>query len=139
MPLDEFPAGRVIWQVEVVPNDQMRYDTAGDYFMRDGVCVVQVAEDLPAAMGEGTYPNEHFLIALHEMVEWYLMQKRGITEEEVSAFDVAYEAEAILTGHRPGEPGDQPDAPYRREHREASLIEFQVALMAGFIDYGKME
>jgi hypothetical protein len=78
-----------------------------------------------------------FLVGLHEQIEQHLCLKRGITEESISAFDIAYEA------NRPegdeSEPGDHPDSPYRKEHFFATNIERMIALELGveFAEYSK--
>jgi hypothetical protein len=71
-------------------------------------------------------PDHAFLILLHELVEAYLCQRREITEEAVTAFDAEFEA-----NRPPGnedENGDDPAAPYAKEHFAATNIE---RIMAG--------
>jgi len=61
------------------------------------------------------------LVAAHEMIEAYLALHAGVTQEAVDKFDGAYEAQ-----RKPGddsEPGDDPKAPYHREHVFATKIE----------------
>lgn len=69
-----------------------------------------------------------WLFAIHEMVEAKLCLDRGISQDEVDAFDAAYIGD--------GEPGDDPAAPYGREHRQACLIEFLLADMLELNGYG---
>ncbi len=110
--------------VRTVPHDQQRYSTVGDWRNEeDGI-----GEILVSNMGETDY---EFLIAIHEQVEAYLCWKRGITDEAVTAFDVAYEGE--------GEPGDSPEAPYRKEHVFATKLERLLAeeLGVNWEDYGE--
>jgi hypothetical protein len=82
-------------------------------------------------MGNDDYA---FLVAIHELVEVWLCNKRGITDEAVSAFDIEYEK------NRPegdeSEPGNHPDAPYRKEHFFATNIERMIALELG-LDWEK--
>lgn len=70
-----------------------------------------------------------FLVLMHEMVEWYLTQKRGITEHDITAFDIEFERERAQGNV--DEPGDHPEAPYRREHRFAENIERLIAAELG--------
>jgi len=80
--------------------------------------------------------DSEFLVALHELVEAYLCQKAGIPDEVVTAFDKAFEAK-----RQPGntdEPGDDPEAPYRHEHRIATIVEMIVADAAN-VDWHKHE
>lgn len=102
--------------LEAIPQEAQRYDTTGDWFFDgDGnlrICVT----------GESILAPETFLVALHELVEVKLCHAKGISQKEVDVFDFSFKGE--------GEPGDDPKAPYRKEHREAMLIE---ALMAHFL------
>ena len=55
-----------------------------------------------------------FLIGMHEVIEAYLAIYAGVSPDAVDRFDKAYEAK-----RKPGddsEPGDDPRAPYHREH-----------------------
>jgi len=73
-----------------------------------------------------------FLVALHEMIEYELCKKNGITDREVVAFDVNFEAERRRNIHPlEAEPGNDPRAPYRDEHDFASTIEMMVAQKLG--------
>jgi hypothetical protein len=105
-------------QLRTIPHSEQRYDTCGDWeFLKDGSIRVSVSD-----MGNEDYA---FLVAIHEAVEVWLCQKRGITQEDVDSFDIAYEANRPKGDMR--EPGDHPSAPYRREHQFATKIERQLA------------
>ena len=117
-------------QLKTIPHSSHRYETVGDYWVgQNGVRQVRVSD-----MGNEDY---EFLVGLHEQIEQHLCLKRGITEESISAFDIAYEA------NRPegdeSEPGDHPDSPYRKEHFFATNIERMIALELGveFAEYSK--
>ena len=66
-------------------------------------------------------PDYEFLVAVHELIEAWLVRKRGISEERITEFDIAFEKA------RPeddlSEPGDEPDAPYQNEHCIATGVE----------------
>ena len=106
--------------IEAVPRAQMRYDTLGDWF-QDG-------EDLRIQVADHITPDEQFLIALHEIVEVKLCIMHGVGQQQVDAFDFSFSGE--------GEPGDHPAAPYRKEHRQAALIEHMMASFMGLDSYG---
>lgn len=95
-------------QIVVIPHKAQRYDTVGDWtFTPDAELVVNVS-----AMPDWRY---EFLVGIHELIEAALCRHRGISEESVTVFDEKYNGS--------GEPGDHPDAPYRREHFFATSIE----------------
>lgn len=115
--------------IEAVAQHEMRSpyadDGLGDWFINDdGDIVIR-------AVGDNPLDDETFLVALHELVEFALCAKRGISQEIVDAFDMGYKGD--------GEPGDDPDSPYRAEHRKAMLIEMLMANFLGLIEYGTIE
>lgn len=107
-------SARQIISVEVIPHAAQNYESCGDYMTDDsGLMHVSVSD-----MGN---PDYEFLVAIHEIVEAKLCQKRGITDAEITAFDVEFEDK-----RKPGdvsEPGDQPLAPYASEHCTATAVE----------------
>jgi hypothetical protein len=119
--------------IETIPRHQMRYATVGDWFYRQNEAgqvelAIQVA-DAPAPEDGFVGPYDPWLIALHELVEARLCAQGGVTQEAVDAFDMAFAGE--------GEPGDDAAAPYRRQHRQACLIEHMAAQFIGHgPDYG---
>ena len=116
-------------QLRTIPHSEQRYETVGDWEnLPDGSLRISVSD-----MGNDDYA---FLVAIHELVEVWLCNKRGITDEAVSAFDIEYEK------NRPegdeSEPGDHPDAPYRKEHFFATNIERMIALELG-VDWAQYD
>ena len=107
--------------IETIPHEQQRYPTVGDWFYDpSGDLVIRVSQ----------MPDERYglLVALHELVEAQLCLDRGITQEQVDAYDIEFER-----NRPPGndsEPGDCMAAPYHNEHCFATGIE---RLMAGTI------
>ena len=75
--------------------------------------------------------EDAFLVALHELIEARLCFKAGVTQGEVDKFDLAF------TGD--DEPGDQADAPYQKQHRQACLVEHMMALFLGNFAHGHMD
>jgi hypothetical protein len=111
--------------IECKSQDEMRYDTTGDWFFdENGNLVIQV-------VGTDPVDDDTFLVALHELVEVKLCHKAGVTQDAVDVFDFAFKGD--------GEPGDDPAAPYRSQHRFAMLIEHLVARELGIVGYGKVE
>lgn len=116
--------------IETVTHEEMRppynepgEDTRGDWYVAtDGVLIIKVTADVLS--------REGFLFALHEMIEAFLCIQRGVPQAAVDVFD------AKFTGD--GEPGDDPRAPYRDEHRQAMLIEHLMANFLGMDGYGSV-
>lgn len=115
--------------VEKIPHSEQRYPTVGDWAFHTDVLEVKVS-DLDNEVYE-------FLIGIHELVEAYLCKKHGVKEEDVSEFDIAFEAHR-LEGNT-DESGNHIDAPYRREHNVATIIEMFIAheLGVNWHDYGE--
>lgn len=70
-----------------------------------------------------------FLVGLHELVEAVLCQHRGVTQEDVDAFDMEFES-----GRAEGdasEPGFASNSPYREQHLLATGIETIIASLLG--------
>jgi hypothetical protein len=101
--------------LETVPHEKQRYPTVGDYWEdQDGVEQVRVSE-----MDDWRY---EILVGIHELIELALARHRGIPENQISDFDIAFEA-SKEKGSVSGEAGDHPLAPYRREHFFATSME----------------
>lgn len=108
--------------LETIPHTQQRYSTCGDwqYDRRtNDTLVVRVSQ-----LGNRRY---EMAVALHELVEAELCRAAGITEQEVDAFDLAWSP----SGSPYAEPGDDPAAPYCRQHIIAGIIERLFLLAAG--------
>ncbi|MDE2104132.1 MAG: hypothetical protein KGL39_43240, partial [Patescibacteria group bacterium] len=74
--------------------------------------------DLEITVSEMADRRHVLLVAVHELIEAILCEARGISEEAVTEFDlIAIEADPTA------EPGDDPRAPYQREHCFATGIE----------------
>jgi hypothetical protein len=112
-----------LFTVSQIPHRKQRYETVGDWIPG------KPAQIRVSRMKDQRYV---FLVALHEMIEYELCRKNGITDREVVAFDVNFEAERKRNLHpRDAEPGADPRAPYRNEHEFASMIEMMVAQKLG--------
>jgi hypothetical protein len=100
--------------VETIPHSEQRYPTVGDYWSADGVQHIRVSH-----MVDWRY---EVLVAMHELVEMALTRHRGISEPRITEFDLEFER-SREQGRGFSEPGDHPDAPYRKEHFFATNIE----------------
>ncbi len=120
-----------IFTVSQVPHRKQRYETVGDWIPG------KPAQIRVSSMKDQRYV---FLVALHEMIEYELCRMHGISDREVVAFDVNFEAERRMNLHPlDAEPGDHPKAPYRNEHAFATMVEMMVAQKLGvsWSDYEK--
>lgn len=105
--------------VLVIPNSEMRPEVDGcDWFYDDtGNLEVRIA---PLSCWE-----METCLAIHELIESILCKKAGISQTEVDQFDLKFDRD------HPNEPdigaGDDPDAPYHRQHIVATTIERIVA------------
>ena len=102
-------------EIRTIPHRCQRYNTLGDYRVLEGIMRIWVSE-----MGNEDY---NFLIGVHELIEFYLTQRVGISEESITNFDV----------HHPelDDPGSSALAPYHKEHMLALKIEKQLAKFMG--------
>jgi len=107
--------------IKVIPQDQQRYETAGDYVEKDGNLDIRITD----------YGNDDyfFLIAVHELIEAYLCKKKGIDFEKIDKFDMEFKGE--------GEPGDDINCPYKYQHEFATIIERLLAsrLKIDWVEY----
>ncbi|MBI3859602.1 MAG: hypothetical protein HY296_05110 [Thaumarchaeota archaeon] len=116
-------ARKVDFVISQVPHRKQRYETVGDWIPGSPVDI-RISK-----MKDQRYV---FLVALHEMIEYELCKKNGISDHEVVAFDVNFEAERRRNIHPlEAEPGNDPRAPYRDEHDFATMIEMMVAQKLG--------
>lgn len=107
--------------IETIPHASHRYPTVGDYWRdTDGTMQVRVSEV--------TDERHALLVAVHEVIEAFLCEQRGIAEEAITAFDCAH-----LADDDPwvDDPGHCPEAPYHREHVFAECIERLFAFEMG--------
>lgn len=104
--------------IKTIKHNKHRYPTVGDWwFDKNGNLEVRVSR-----MEDRRYV---VLVALHEVIEALLCDERGITDEDVTKFDVEFERERKSGDTR--EPGDQFNAPYYKEHKFASRVERLIA------------
>ena len=109
-------------EIELVGHKDQRYETVGDYYLtEDGTMKIRCSrmDDV----------RHSFLVAVHELVEVLLVGQDGVKEEDITAFDVTFER-----AREPGnidEPGDDPSAPYVRQHCFATAVERMMCAALG--------
>lgn len=98
--------------IETIPHSAQRYDTCGNWWTGpDGTIEIRVS-DMDS-------PPFELAIVLHEIIEVALCLAANVSEASVDRFDEAYMGD--------GEPGDNPAAPYHKEHVVASICERAIA------------
>lgn len=102
-------------KIETIPHDDQRYNTIGDW--------IPTKEGMDIKVSKLCNQDYEFLIVLHELIEGYICMKRGISDADVTKFDMYWK------GH--GEPGDSKAAPYHREHKLATSIEKRISKELG--------
>jgi hypothetical protein len=115
--------------IETIPHEKQRYPTVGDWWFID-------SGDLELRISELTDWRYEMLIAIHELWEVILCKHRKISQEAVDNFDRQYEARRQENDD--SEPGDAPDAPYKREHCSATGAERTLAAELG-VDWKEYE
>lgn len=103
---------------KAIPHNKMRYPTCGDYYKKNGELHVRVSK---------MNSKHEFLVFMHELIEWFLIDQKGISIKEIDDFDILYEE----TKSDNSEPGDDPNAPYFDEHQYATYIEKLLAEKLG--------
>jgi hypothetical protein len=106
--------------INFVNENQQRYDTLGDYYIKNGQLYINITKHMTYVSGKFVRNRFfEFLILIHEIVEVLLVIARNISIEKIDQFDLNYQGD--------GEPGDEKKAPYRKEHQFATKIEKMMA------------
>lgn len=102
--------------IETISNEEQRYPTCGDYWIdSEGTLQVRVSK---------TTDSYEFLVVIHELIEQFLSEQRGIKGDDIDKFDMKFEMDRKLGKHTlDEEPGDDKNAPYKKEHRFSTAIE----------------
>ena len=109
-------------RIQVIPHKDQRYPTVGDWFYdRGGDLVIRVSR-----LSDW---RREMLVAIHELTEVLLCKHDGVSQEAVDAFDIAFE-ERRPEGNE-DEPGDEPSAPYVKQHCIATGVERILAAHLG--------
>lgn len=122
--------------IEAIASDQHRYPTDGDWYFDRSNGDLHIKVTGVDLMSQ----NTPWLFALHELFEAKKCFLDGVTEGAVDRFDMQYEKDRAEGKHpEDTEPGDDPNAPYRLQHRAAMVLEHTAALLLGIYDHGKLE
>lgn len=118
--------------VRVIDHKLQRHDTVGDWFHDEsGNLYINVS-----AMGDWRH---EMLVAFHEIAEALCCKEHGVRQMDVDHFDRALLAQREkMTTLYDGEPGDHPEAPYRREHFFATTVERLLAAELG-VDWSEYD
>lgn len=109
-------------KIETIPHQNHRYPTVGDWFFEPN-------GDLTIRVSQLSDWRLEMLVAVHELVEVIACKHDGVTQAETDKFDMDFEAT-----RRPGdedEPGDDPAAPYSKQHCLATGVERILAAHLG--------
>jgi hypothetical protein len=102
--------------IETIPHEKQRYRTLGDYFRdQDGALQIKVS-DVQSAQFET-------LIAIHELIEQTLCDSAGISNKAIDDFD--------MENPELEDPGNDPRAPYHRQHTIATAVEMLLCAEMG--------
>ncbi len=120
---------KTIIEVKVISHSTQRYDTWADWtFDGSGKLTISTSE-LPQPDWRYDY-----LSAIHELLEATVCRHMGITQAQVDAFDVDYEARRMrgewyaACGCRiTDDPGSDKHAPYLLAHKYAESVEYGLA------------
>ncbi len=118
---DDDPPTIMNVKIEIIPHDQHRYPTVGDWFFE--------AENLVIRVSKLSDWRREMLVAIHELSEVLICKHDGVSTEAVDAFDKAFEVKRGPDNF--DEPGDEADAPYVKQHCIATGIERIMAAQLG--------
>ena len=102
--------------IKVVPHSQIRNDDVTDWKTCNGV-----DEILVSILVDIEKPGYALLVAIHELVEKFLCDRDGITDEQVTAWDATHKLM-----------GDDPRAPYHKQHNRALGVEQAACAALGY-------
>jgi hypothetical protein len=115
--------------MKVIPSEKQRYPTCGDYWIKGSNVNFRVSDLKDMGM--------ELLVLIHELVEWTLVNRRGISIDSIDDFDIQFEKDRVAGKHTDDEePGDDKKAPYFKEHQIATKVEKLMAKELG-IDWDK--
>jgi len=99
--------------IKVIPNEQQRacVDGCDWYWDENG--------DLQVRVSPLSDWRHEVLLGIHEAVEAVMCRHDGVTQEQVDAFDVEYDKAHAVDINA----GDDPNAPYKKQHTFATAIE----------------
>lgn len=99
--------------------------TSGDWFTKDNIDYIKVSK-----MSDSRY---ELLVAVHELIEKSICEQDGITVNMVDKFDSSWKEHNNIE-----EPGNDPNAPYHKQHRIAEIVERLLAVELG-VDWNQYD
>lgn len=139
---------KIDWRV--IPHSQQNYPTVGNWWLDDKAT-------LHLRVSSMSDPRYELLVGIHELIEALLCQFASIASSDVDAFDEGFERirANLISGNQPirtlecgcklekdlaleYEPGDDPHAPYRRQHQIATVCERALAFFMD-VNWSKYE
>jgi hypothetical protein len=108
--------------IQTIPHSEQRYPTVGDWIWIND-------DELMIAVSEMPDWRHVALVAVHELAEVLMCKQAGITQKQVDDFDIDFESKRVKGNE--DEPGDDPAAPYVKQHCIASGIERVLAAELG--------
>jgi hypothetical protein len=114
--------------VKFIPIEEQRYNTAGDYWEDE--------DNIHFRITKQENKQSEIAILLHEITEFFLTRERGLTEREITEYDLAWETLHNQGFTQADEPGNEPGCPYKDEH-DISLIIERIFCMAAGINWQK--
>lgn len=113
-------------RIEVIHHLSQRYNTCGDWFLqqRNPIAAPSYQELLIRVSDTGNW-KWNMALALHEFVEATLCTGATppVTAKQVDDFDIGWDAKPHLPEY--DEPGDDVDAPYHKQHVDATQLEME--------------
>src|ERR1035437_4273064 len=108
---------------------KMRYPTWGDYYPvgtpKGNKLVFEILDHK-----EDIYTK---LTLIHEIVEYTLLEYNGVDMEALDKFDIEFEKDPKRV-EMYGEPGNDPDCPYKKGHEIAEIVARIMCMHMG-VDY----
>lgn len=99
--------------------------TSGDWFTKNNIDYIKVSK-----MSD---PRYELLIAVHELIEKSICEQDGITVAMVDKFDYNWKEHDGIS-----EAGNDPNAPYHKQHRIAEIVERLLAVELG-VDWNQYD
>lgn len=114
--------------IKTIPVEEQRYNTAGDYW--------ETETEIHFRISKQQDERSEVAILLHEVTEFFLTKQQGISEEEITAYDLDWEERFKRGDVKADEPGMENDCPYKDEHETSLMIE-KIFCWAAGIDWKK--
>jgi hypothetical protein len=102
--------------ITTIPHKKQRYETVGDYYPKQKGWQFNISDM--------KNPDYEFAVAVHELIEHHLADRRGVKNSDIDKFDIQYEKERASGLHSANaEAGNNRKCPVYREHQFATKIE----------------